>query len=40
MAVDPNEAQERRARDGAEIYFCSPECAAVFDRHPERYAVE
>jgi class 3 adenylate cyclase/YHS domain-containing protein len=39
MAVDPNESEERRARDGAEIYFCSAECAAVFDRHPERYTA-
>jgi adenylate cyclase len=37
MAVDPNEAPERRTRDGVDIYFCSAECAAVFDRHPERY---
>jgi adenylate cyclase len=37
MAVDPNEADERRTHDGVEIYFCSAECAAVFDRHPERY---
>jgi adenylate cyclase len=38
MAVDPGEAEERRTRDGVEILFCSAECAAVFDRHPERYA--
>jgi adenylate cyclase len=37
MAVDPNEAPERRTRNGVDIYFCSAECAAVFDRHPERY---
>jgi adenylate cyclase len=37
MAVDPNEPHERRTRDGVDIYFCSAECAAVFDRHPERY---
>jgi adenylate cyclase len=40
MAVDPNESVARRTRDGIEIYFCSEECAAVFDRHPDRYAVE
>jgi class 3 adenylate cyclase/YHS domain-containing protein len=40
MAVDPNESDERRTRDGIEICFCSPECAAVFDRHPDRYPVE
>jgi adenylate cyclase len=40
MAVDPNEAPERRTRDGEEIWFCSPECAVVFDRHPDRYAIE
>jgi adenylate cyclase len=38
MAVDPGEAEERRTRNGVEIFFCSAECAAVFDRHPERYA--
>ena len=40
MAVDPNESEERRTWNGVEICFCSAECAAVFDRHPERYAVE
>jgi adenylate cyclase len=40
MAVDPREAAERRTHDGVEIYFCSAECAAVFDRHPERYTGE
>jgi class 3 adenylate cyclase/YHS domain-containing protein len=38
MAVDPIESDVRRTRDGVEIHFCSPECAAVFDRHPERYS--
>lgn len=38
MAVDPTEAEAWRTRDGVELYFCSTECAAVFDRHPERYA--
>jgi adenylate cyclase len=37
MAVDPDESAERRTRDGVDIYFCSAECAAVFDRHPGRY---
>jgi YHS domain-containing protein len=40
MAVDPNESDERRRHDGLDIHFCSAECAAVFARHPERYAVE
>lgn len=40
MAVDPNESPERRTRDGVEIWFCSPECAVVFDRHPDRYPVD
>jgi adenylate cyclase len=39
MAVDPSECVARRTLDGVEICFCSEECAAVFDRHPERYAV-
>jgi adenylate cyclase len=38
MAVDPTEAEAWRTHDGVEVYFCSAECAAVFDRHPERYA--
>jgi adenylate cyclase len=37
MAVDPAAAEERRTRDGVDVFFCSPECAAVFDRHPNRY---
>jgi adenylate cyclase len=37
MAVDPSESKEWRARNDVEIHFCSAECAAVFDRHPERY---
>jgi adenylate cyclase len=40
MAVDPSEAEERRTHEGVEVHFCSAECAAVFDRHPERYSVE
>jgi adenylate cyclase len=39
MAVDPSRCEERRTRDGVEICFCSAECAAIFDRHPERYPV-
>jgi adenylate cyclase len=39
MAVEPDKCEARRARDGVEICFCSVECAAVFDRHPERYPV-
>ena len=39
MAVDPNESPERRTREGVEIWFCSPECAVVFDQHPDRYPV-
>jgi adenylate cyclase len=37
MAVEPSRCEARRTRDGVEICFCSAECAAVFDRHPERY---
>ena len=40
MAVDPDECVARRMRNGVEICFCSEECAAVFDQHPERYAVQ
>jgi YHS domain-containing protein len=28
---------ERRTRAGAEVFFCSAECALVFDRDPDRY---
>ena len=37
MAVHPEEALERRTHAGAEILFCSTECAVVFDRDPDRY---
>ena len=37
MAVDPRESDERRTHGGVDIWFCSAECAAVFERHPERY---
>ena len=40
MAVDPGESEERRTHEGVDLYFCSAECAAVFDRHPGRYAVD
>lgn len=40
MAVDPKESAVSRTRDGVEIWFCSPECAVVFDRHPDRYAID
>ena len=40
MAVDPKESAGSRTRDGVEIWFCSPECAVVFDRHPDRYAID
>jgi adenylate cyclase len=40
MAVDPNRSPVSRTRDGVEIWFCSTECAVVFDRHPGRYAVD
>jgi adenylate cyclase len=37
MAVDPRESEERRTRRGVDIWFCSAECAAVFERDPDRY---
>jgi adenylate cyclase len=37
MAVDPEESPGRRTHDGGDVFFCSEECAAVFDRHPDRY---
>jgi class 3 adenylate cyclase/YHS domain-containing protein len=37
MAVDPGRSSERRRHRGVDLHFCSAECAAVFDRHPERY---
>jgi class 3 adenylate cyclase/YHS domain-containing protein len=40
MAVDPNESPARRNCDGVDVWFCSPECAVVFDRHPDRYPVD
>jgi len=40
MAVDPTKSEERRTRDDVEVWFCSPECAVVFDRHPDRYALD
>ena len=40
MAVDPRESHERRTHRGVDIWFCSAECAAVFERHPDRYAEE
>ncbi len=40
MAVDPNESPARRTCDGVDVWFCSRECAVVFDRHPDRYPVE
>jgi adenylate cyclase len=40
MAVDPSASEERRAHEGVDIYFCSTECAEVFDRHPGRYVVD
>ena len=39
MAVDPTRS-EGRTRNGVEIWFCSPECAVIFDRHPDRYPVD
>ena len=39
MAVDPRESNERRTHGGVDIWFCSAECAAVFERHPDRYAA-
>jgi class 3 adenylate cyclase/YHS domain-containing protein len=37
MAVDPSESDVRREHAGVQVHFCSSECAAVFDRHPDRY---
>lgn len=39
MAVAPVRADERRSYGGADYHFCSPECAQIFDRRPEAYAV-
>jgi adenylate cyclase len=36
-AVDPQSSAERRTHGGTEYYFCSAECAKVFDQHPARY---
>jgi adenylate cyclase len=37
MAVDPARSFERRRYQGVEHYFCSSECAEVFDLDPNRY---
>ena len=37
MTVEPAKAAARRTRDGREIYFCAPGCAASFDRDPASY---
>ena len=38
MTVDPDLSKERRTYRGQEHYFCSSDCADVYDRHPERYS--
>jgi adenylate cyclase len=37
LALDPRQIGERRTYGGADYYFCSAECAEVFDEHPARY---
>lgn len=37
LALDPQQIGERRTHGGAEYYFCSVECAKVFEQHPARY---
>lgn len=39
MAVDPERCEAKRVQAGVEYCFCSEECAAVFDRAPERYVT-
>ena len=40
MVVDPGVAHARRVIDDVEVYFCSPECLATFERSPDRYAFD
>lgn len=37
MQVDPVKAAAKRQYQGTTYYFCSPGCAAQFDRKPEQY---
>ncbi len=37
MQVSPNQAAANRSYQGKTYYFCSPGCAAKFDKSPERY---
>jgi YHS domain-containing protein len=39
MAVDPERAPEHRTYEGTRYWFCSPECAEIFDHDPEHYAT-
>lgn len=37
MQVDPAKAAAKRDYRGMTYYFCSPGCAAQFDKRPEQY---
>lgn len=39
MQVNPSQAAAQRSYQGHTYYFCSPSCAATFDREPKRYAA-
>ena len=38
MAVDPDRAAGRLVYEDTTYFFCTLACAALFARHPERYA--
>lgn len=40
MQVDPQKAAAQSVFQGQTYYFCSSVCKGMFDREPEKYAVQ
>jgi len=40
MQVDPQKAADKTVFHDQTYYFCSPVCKSMFDREPEKYAVQ
>jgi YHS domain-containing protein len=40
MQIDPRKAAAQNVYHGQTYYFCSIDCKGMFDREPEKYAVQ
>ena len=39
MEIDEKTSQHKSKVEGKDVYFCCPNCKAIFDKQPSKYQV-